>query len=97
MVYKRYHLMDNYCRSRIKSTKKSSGEFKLEDLFGTVSFGKDSKNSKYPNTVPFAKGAMKNGDAVTDIFDNSNSKPSHSSANIAPRRKNQQVFVSNGR
>ncbi|XP_065084257.1 probable serine/threonine-protein kinase DDB_G0268078 [Ochlerotatus camptorhynchus] len=82
--------------SRIKSTKKSNGEFKLEDLFGTVSFGKDSKSSKYPNTVPFAKGAMKNGDEVTDIFDNSNSKPSHSSANIAPRRKNQQVFVSNG-
>ncbi|XP_062551338.1 probable serine/threonine-protein kinase DDB_G0268078 [Armigeres subalbatus] len=82
--------------SRIKSTKKSGTEFKLEDLFGTVSFGKDAKNSKYPNTVPFAKGTMKNGDALTDIFDNSSSKPSHSSANIVPRRKNQQVFVSNG-
>lgn len=86
-----------FFRSRIKSTKKSNAEFKLEDLFGTVSFGKDTKSSKYPNTVPFAKGTMKNGDALTDIFDNSDTKPSHSSANIVPRRKNQQVFVSNGR
>ncbi|XP_062706989.1 probable serine/threonine-protein kinase DDB_G0268078 [Aedes albopictus] len=88
--------LEDILGSRIKSTKKSNAEFKLEDLFGTVSFGKDTKSSKYPNTVPFAKGTMKNGDALTDIFDNSDTKPSHSSANIVPRRKNQQVFVSNG-
>ncbi|XP_055641102.1 serine/threonine-protein kinase dyf-5 [Toxorhynchites rutilus septentrionalis] len=82
---------------KINSTKKSNTEFKLEDLFGTVSFAKDNSTSKYPNTVPFAKGTMKNGGGggMTDIFDNSDMKPSHSSANIIPRRKNQQVFVSN--
>lgn len=69
----------------------------MEDIFGTVSFAKDSTTSKYPNTVPFAKGVMKNGNALSDIFDNSDTKPMHSSANLAPRRKSQQVFVSNHR
>ncbi|XP_058449527.1 uncharacterized protein LOC131429431 isoform X2 [Malaya genurostris] len=80
----------------IHTRKKSNTEFKVEDIFGTVSFAKDSNASKYPNTVPFAKSVMKNGDTMTDIFDNSDhAKPSHSSANIVPRRKNPQVFVSN--
>uniref|UniRef100_A0A182QDW5 Uncharacterized protein n=1 Tax=Anopheles farauti TaxID=69004 RepID=A0A182QDW5_9DIPT len=84
--------------SRIKATKKSVNDFKLEDLFGAISFSKDSI-SKYPNTVPFAKSSTKNvaaSGAIADIFDNSDAKPSHSSANVAPRRKNQQqIFVSN--
>ncbi|XP_058820005.1 uncharacterized protein LOC131682505 [Topomyia yanbarensis] len=88
--------LEDILGSRIKSTKKTNPEFKVEDIFGAVSFSKDSSTSKYPNTVPFAKGVMKNGNTLTDIFDNSDyTKPSHSSANIAPRRKNQQVFVSN--
>ncbi|XP_055596368.1 probable serine/threonine-protein kinase DDB_G0268078 isoform X2 [Uranotaenia lowii] len=92
--------LEDILGSRIKSTKKANHEFKLEDLFGTVSFAKDSTTAKYPNTVPFAKGSMKNGanNGMTDIFDNSdNIKPTHSSANIVPRRKSQQVFVSNNR
>ncbi|KAL1396474.1 hypothetical protein pipiens_002683 [Culex pipiens pipiens] len=87
--------LEDILGSKVKSSKKTGNEFKLEDLFGTVSFSKDSGPSKYPNTVPFAKGSMKNN-GLTDIYDNSDAKPSHSSANIAPRRKNQQqVFVSN--
>ncbi|XP_058057449.1 uncharacterized protein LOC131208656 [Anopheles bellator] len=84
--------------SRIQANKKPVKSFKLEDLFGSISFSKDSTTSKYPNTVPFAKGSTKNvgaGPGVADIFDNSESKPSHSSANVVPRRKNQQIFVSN--
>ncbi|XP_055550551.1 uncharacterized protein LOC129733030 isoform X2 [Wyeomyia smithii] len=87
--------LEDILGSKIKSSKKSITEFKVEDIFGTVSFAKDSTTSKYPNTVPFAKGVMKNGNAFSDIFDNSDTKPMHSSANIVPRRKNQQVFVSN--
>uniref|UniRef100_A0A8W7NZL5 non-specific serine/threonine protein kinase n=1 Tax=Anopheles coluzzii TaxID=1518534 RepID=A0A8W7NZL5_ANOCL len=84
--------------SRIKASKKPAHDFKLEDLFGTLSFNKDSTASKYPNTVPFAKSSTKTigpSGGMADIFDNSDTKPSHSSANVVPRRKNQQqVFVS---
>uniref|UniRef100_A0A182KA20 non-specific serine/threonine protein kinase n=1 Tax=Anopheles christyi TaxID=43041 RepID=A0A182KA20_9DIPT len=84
--------------SRIKATKKPVNDFKLEDLFGTLSFSKDTAMAKYPNTVPFAKSSTKNigpSGTMADIFDNSEAKPSHSSANVVPRRKNQQqVFVS---
>uniref|UniRef100_A0A182XPU4 non-specific serine/threonine protein kinase n=1 Tax=Anopheles quadriannulatus TaxID=34691 RepID=A0A182XPU4_ANOQN len=84
--------------SRIKASKKPAHDFKLEDLFGTLSFSKDSTASKYPNTVPFAKSSTKTigpSGGMADIFDNSDTKPSHSSANVVPRRKNQQqVFVS---
>uniref|UniRef100_A0A182NNP4 non-specific serine/threonine protein kinase n=1 Tax=Anopheles dirus TaxID=7168 RepID=A0A182NNP4_9DIPT len=90
--------LEDILGSRVKATKKSANDFKLEDLFGAISFSKDS-TSKYPNTVPFAKSTTKNvaaSGAIADIFDNSDAKPSHSSANVAPRRKNQQqIFVSN--
>uniref|UniRef100_A0A182W8E7 non-specific serine/threonine protein kinase n=1 Tax=Anopheles minimus TaxID=112268 RepID=A0A182W8E7_9DIPT len=90
--------LEDILGTRIKATKKPTNDFKLEDLFGAISFSKDSTTSKYPNTVPFAKSSTKNiaaGGAIADIFDNSDAKPSHSSANVVPRRKNQQqVFVS---
>uniref|UniRef100_A0A8W7JV20 non-specific serine/threonine protein kinase n=1 Tax=Anopheles albimanus TaxID=7167 RepID=A0A8W7JV20_ANOAL len=90
--------LDDILGSRVKSTKKGTKDFKLEDLFGAISFNKDSSTSKYPNTVPFVKGSTNNGangSGLADIFDNSDHKPAHSSANVAPRRKNQQIFVSN--
>uniref|UniRef100_A0A182ILF4 non-specific serine/threonine protein kinase n=1 Tax=Anopheles atroparvus TaxID=41427 RepID=A0A182ILF4_ANOAO len=91
--------LEDILGSRVKATnKKSTNDFKLEDLFGAISFSKDASISKYPNTVPFAKASTKNGGAggaMADIFDNSEAKPSHSSANVVPRRKNQQIFVSN--
>ncbi|KFB42449.1 AGAP010115-PA-like protein [Anopheles sinensis] len=92
--------LEDILGSRVKATnKKTTNDFKLEDLFGAMSFSKDTTTSKYPNTVPFAKGSTKNvgaGGTMADIFDNSDAKPSHSSANVAPRRKNpQQIFVSN--
>uniref|UniRef100_A0A182PTL2 non-specific serine/threonine protein kinase n=1 Tax=Anopheles epiroticus TaxID=199890 RepID=A0A182PTL2_9DIPT len=90
--------LDDILGSRIKASKKPVNDFKLEDLFGTLSFGKDSTAAKYPNTVPFAKSSTKNigpTGGMADIFDNSDAKPSHSSANVVPRRKHQQqIFVS---
>ncbi|XP_035909773.1 sporulation protein kinase pit1 isoform X1 [Anopheles stephensi] len=90
--------LDEILGSRVKASKKPANDFKLEDLFGALSFSKDSTTAKYPNTVPFAKSSTKNigaSGAIADIFDNSEAKPSHSSANVMPRRKNQQqVFVS---
>uniref|UniRef100_A0A182R1M2 non-specific serine/threonine protein kinase n=1 Tax=Anopheles funestus TaxID=62324 RepID=A0A182R1M2_ANOFN len=90
--------LEDILGSRIKAAKKPANDFKLEDLFGALSFSKDSTTAKYPNTVPFAKSSTKNIGAsgtIADIFDNSDGKPSHSSANVVPRRKNQQqVFVS---
>uniref|UniRef100_A0A182MFY2 non-specific serine/threonine protein kinase n=1 Tax=Anopheles culicifacies TaxID=139723 RepID=A0A182MFY2_9DIPT len=90
--------LEDILGSRIKAAKKPTNDFKLEDLFGALSFSKDTTTAKYPNTVPFAKSSTKNiaaSGAIADIFDNSDAKPSHSSANVVPRRKNQQqVFVS---
>ncbi|XP_049549049.1 probable serine/threonine-protein kinase DDB_G0268078 [Anopheles darlingi] len=90
--------LDDILGSRVKGTRKGTKDFKLEDLFGAISFNKDSSTSKYPNTVPFVKGSTNsgaNGSGLADIFDNSDHKPAHSSANVVPRRKNQQIFVSN--
>ncbi|XP_053672874.1 uncharacterized protein LOC128723183 [Anopheles nili] len=90
--------LEDILGSRIKTVKKMSNDFNLEDLFGDISFSKDTTTAKYPNTVPFAKSSTKAvgaGGTMADIFDNSDAKPSHSSANVMPRRKNQQqVFVS---
>lgn len=78
-------------------SKPAKKEFNIEDLFGSVSFSTTSKDSKYPNTVPFAKDTFRSS-ILGDIFDNSDHK--HSSATVVfSRRKNpaaaQQVFISN--
>lgn len=90
------HGQFNAFRSKIRTTaKRNPSEFNLEDIFGTVSFAKD----KYPNTVPYAKGSIRDN-ILIDIFDNNDlNKPNHSSASVAPRRRNQQpqVFVSNNK
>lgn len=70
----------------------------MEDLFGTVSFAKETI-SKYPTTVPIAKGTTRNNSILSDIFDNNNDQK-HSSANVAVQRRRQpqqQVFVSNNK
>lgn len=83
-------------RSKVKSSKRmnNANEFKIEDLFGTVSFSKDSSN--YPTTVPIAKGTTRNNTLLNDIFDTDNK---HASASVAlPRRRQpQQVFISNNK
>jgi hypothetical protein len=76
--------------------KPAKADFKLDDLFGAVSF------SQYPNTVPFAKVTNRNN-ILGDLFDNSADKPNHSSASVAPRRGRQaqplqqQVFISSNK
>jgi male germ cell-associated kinase len=76
----------------VRTVKPVKSDYKLDDLFGAVSF------QQYPNTVPFAKVTNRNN-ILGDLFDNSDNKPSHSSASIAPRRgrQPQQVFVSNNK
>ncbi|CAO1307026.1 unnamed protein product [Diamesa serratosioi] len=84
--------------SKIKSAKRNSNDFKMEDLFGTMSFSKETI-PKYPTTVPIAKGTTRNNSILSDIFDNNNDQK-HSSASVAVQRRRQpqqQVFVSNNK
>lgn len=95
-----------YFRSKIRLTKpknesiKSNSNFKIDDLFGTVSFSKDYP-TKYPNTVPLAKpNGIRNG-GLNHLFDKNDdmmgTMVNHStSATVTSRRKQpQQIFVSN--
>lgn len=80
-------------RSKIKSAKRNSNDFKIDDLFGASSYPKDT--TKYPTTVPIAKGTTHN---LGDIFDSADTK--HFSAGVALQRRrqpSQQVFVSNSK
>lgn len=78
----------------MKSAKRNSNEFKLDDLFGSV-YSKD--NPKYPTTVPITKATTRNNSILSDLFDN-NADPKHLSAGVALQRRrqpSQQVFVTN--
>lgn len=85
-------------RSKVRVSKPTKKEFNIEDLFGTVAFSSTSKESKYPNTVPFAKDTLRSS-ILGDIFDNTDHK--HSSATVVFNRRKatqnpstQQVFLS---
>lgn len=83
-------------RSKIKSAKRNSNDFKIDDLFGASSYPKDT--TKYPTTVPIAKGTTRNNSILGDIFDSTDTK--HFSAGVAMQRRrqpSQQVFVSNSK
>lgn len=89
-----YLIIRNIFRSKIKSAKRNSNDFKIDDLFGTVSYPKDS--IKYPTTVPITKATIRNNSILSDLFDR-NTDQKHLSANVAQQRRrhqNQQIFVS---
>ncbi|XP_059618314.1 probable serine/threonine-protein kinase DDB_G0268078 isoform X2 [Phlebotomus argentipes] len=94
--------LDRILGSKI-NTKRVRGDYqqkplssiKLEDLFGTVSLGKDSSTSKYPNTVPLAKSnSYRNNLMLNGLFEDDDgrsvSKRSHYS-------NHHQEFVVNNR
>jgi hypothetical protein len=80
----------------VKSGKRNSNEFNLDDIFDNF-YSKDS--AKYPTTVPIAKATTRNNSILNDLFDSSaGSDPKHLSASVALQRRrqpSQQVFVSN--
>lgn len=85
--------MVDFLRSKIKSAKRNSNDFKIDDLFGTVSY------PKYPTTVPIAKATTRNNSILSDLFDN-NTDQKHLSASVGLQRRrqpSQQVFVSNNK
>lgn len=89
-------------RSKIKSAaKRNSNDFKIDDIFGTVPFSKET--TKYPTTVPIAKATTRNNSILSDLFDNNtrdNNDQKHLSASVALQRRRQptqQVFVSNNK
>ncbi|KAG5674616.1 hypothetical protein PVAND_004570 [Polypedilum vanderplanki] len=81
--------------SKVKSAKRNSNDFKLDDIFDSF-YTKDL--TKYPTTVPIAKSTTRNGGLLNDIFDNDTK---HMSASVAlqkrRRQPSQQVFVSNNK
>lgn len=80
----------------MKSGKRNSNDFKLDDLFESF-YSKDT--AKFPSTVPIAKSTTRNSSILSDIFD-SNNDPKHLSASVALQRRrqpSQQVFVSNNK
>lgn len=82
-------------RSKIKSAKRTTTDFKMDDLFG-ASFSKDT--AKYPTTVPIMKATTRNNSILSDLFDNNTDQKHFNSASVAMQRRrqpSQQVFVSN--
>lgn len=96
LKFQLYYKTISTFRSKIKSAKRNPNDFKIDDLFGSVSsYPKDT--TKYPTTVPIVKATTRNNSILSDLFD-SNNDPKHLSASMAVQRRrqsSQQVFVSN--
>ncbi|XP_055709190.1 serine/threonine-protein kinase MAK isoform X3 [Phlebotomus papatasi] len=94
--------LDRILGSKI-NTKRVRGDYqqkplssiKLEDLFGTVSLGKDSSGSKYPNTVPLAKSnSYRNNLMLNGLFEEDDGRSATKRSHYS---NHHQEFVVNNR